>query len=265
MEEKYRALTEFIGQFDQVGVCVSGGSDSCLVAIAAVDALGSDRVVAITANTAFFTGEELEISKHLCDVMKIRHVLPQVMLLSDEDVMKNTEERCYFCKRNMLKAIREAAEERKLSVLLDGSNASDRHQYMPGERAMKKYDIISPLKEVGIVKEDIPVLLKQRGMKEFIRPENACIATRIATGEPITIKKLRWIRAAENYLRQLGFDLVRVRVKDGNARIEVAPSKVADLLAMQDEVLEEIRGMGYREVEIDPDGYRSKGGYCLGE
>ena len=43
MQEKYEEILNVIRQFDKVGVCLSGGADSSLVAIAAVDALGKWR------------------------------------------------------------------------------------------------------------------------------------------------------------------------------------------------------------------------------
>ncbi len=81
------------------------------------------------------------------------------------------------------------------------------------------------------------------------------LATRIAVGEPITIKKLRWIRAAEN-LSSLGYEMVRVRVQEQNARIEVAKEQVPMLLEQKDSVIEELKAMGFHQVEIDEEGYR---------
>ena len=265
MNEKYGKMLDMIKQYERAGVCLSGGSDSALVTIAATEALGADNVIALTANTPFFTGEEMDISSHLCFVLGIKHKMPSVSLLSNDDVVSNSPERCYFCKKTIMETIKKEARKYDLKILMDGSNASDIHDYRPGERALKEYNILSPLKMAGITKQEVYEILKDINMRDFIVPENACLATRIATGEQITIKKLRWVRAAENYLKQMGFSTVRVRVSDSNARIEVGQDQIADLMAMKEEVETELKDMGYKSVEIDPNGYRKSGYYCLGE
>ena len=72
MHQKYNTLLDVMREYEKVGICLSGGSGSALVAIAAVEALGAEYVVAITANTAFVTGEELLSSKDLCKRLGIR-------------------------------------------------------------------------------------------------------------------------------------------------------------------------------------------------
>ena len=262
MQEKYEEILNVIRQFDKVGVCLSGGADSSLVAIAAVDALGKNNVIAITADTEFFTGEEMEISSELCRRLGIRHLTPRTGLLSDQKVMANTEDRCYYCKKNVLSVVKNAAEQANLEVLLDGGLMKEEGmQYeklcnSPGGKALAELGIVCPLRLCGVTRSQVRDLLKFRGMNDFIQPENACLATRIAVGEPITIKKLRWIRAAENYLSSLGYEMVRVRVQEQSARIEVAKEQVPMLLEQKDSVIEELKAMGFHQVEIDEEGYR---------
>ena len=262
MQEKYEEILNVIRQFDKVGVCLSGGADSSLVAIAAVDARGTNLVIAITADTDFFTGEDMEISSELCRRLGIRHLTPRTGLLSDQKVMANTEDRCYYCKKNVLSVVKNAAEQANLEVLLDGSLMKEEGmQYeklcnSPGGKALAELGIVCPLRLCGVTRSQVRDLLKFRGMNDFIQPENACLATRIAVGEPITIKKLRWIRAAENYLSSLGYEMVRVRVQEQNARIEVAKEQVPMLLEQKDSVIEELKAMGFHQVEIDEEGYR---------
>lgn len=262
MQEKYDEILKVISKYDRVGVCLSGGADSSLVAIAAVDALGKNNVIAITADTEFFTGEEMEISSELCRRLGIRHLTPRTGLLSDQKVLENTEDRCYYCKKNVLSVVKNAAEQANLKVLLDGSLMKEEGvQYeklcnSPGGKALAELGIVCPLRLCGVNRSQVRELLRFRGMSDFIQPENACLATRIAIGEPITIKKLRWIRAAENYLRSLGYEMVRVRVQEQNARVEVAKESVPELIKHQDEVIEELKAMGFHNVEIDEQGYR---------
>jgi len=256
--ERYEQLCEVIGRYDRVAVCLSGGSDSALVAKAAVDALGAGNVIGITVNTDFLTGEELEISARLCKFLGIELLTPRARLLLEKEIVRNGEDRCYHCKRCMSQCIRAAAQSLGIHTLLDGSthvtNADDTY----GAQGLRENAIVSPLKEVNMEKQEIFSLLREKGMRRFVRPENSCLATRMDYGDPITVKKLRWVRAAENYIRQLGFDVVRVRVCNREARIEVEKDRVADLEYMKEDVVEELQGMGYETVTIDPAGYRPR-------
>ena len=256
-QNTYSRLLDIIRPVGKASVCLSGGSDSALVAIAAVEALGKDNVIAITAHTPFFTGEELKDSHALAKKLGIRHFIPAVALMENKNVLANHEDRCYYCKQCLMRVIREEAEREGFPNLLDGSIQDPASA--PDGKARVEYNVLSPLREAGIQKSDIATLLKYKGMRGFIRPSNACLATRIAIDEPITVKKLRWIRAAENYLRSMGFAMVRVRVKGGHARIEVDKARVPDLLDMEEDVVAELKGMGYKSVTIDPEGYKYTG------
>ena len=72
------------------------------------------------------------------------------------------------------------------------------------------------------------------------------------------------IEAGEAFVRSLGFRIFRVRHHlDGTepvprARVLIAPAEMAAQLAGREEVLREgLLAVGYRTVEIDPEGYRS--------
>ena len=111
MNEKYGRMLEDIKQYGRVGVCLSGGSDSALVTIAAVQALGRENVIALTAETPIFTGEEMDISAQLCSDLEIPHKKPHVSLLSNDDVISNSPERCYYCKRIIMATIQDTAKK----------------------------------------------------------------------------------------------------------------------------------------------------------
>ncbi len=264
MQKKYDVLLKIIGQYKKVGVCLSGGSGSALVAIAAAQALGKESVVGITVNTPFFTGEDMESSRDLCDKLGIRLLTPNANLLMDPDIIANTEKRCYYCKRAIIKLIREAAAQEQLDVLLDGTSARGNAYYGQGNEAISEYGIVCPLRLANISREEMYALLSEQGMSYFIQPENACLVTRIPIGEPISLKKIRWIRAAENYIRSLGFNLVRVRLHGTLAKVEVKKEEVPELLRQQEKVKTELLAMGFiKSVEIDKNGYKRETASCL--
>ena len=121
MHQKYNTLLDVMREYEKVGICLSGGSGSALVAIAAVEALGAENVVAITANTPFFTGEELLSSKDLCNRLGIRLYVPNTNLLMNSAVVTNGPDRCYHCKKCIIDVVRNTAIELGIRTLLDGS------------------------------------------------------------------------------------------------------------------------------------------------
>src|SRR5204863_3883828 len=116
-----------------------------------------------------------------------------------------------------------------------GENASDLGDYRPGAQAAAEFQIRAPLKEAGLTKAEIRALSAQLGLPTADKPQMACLSSRIPYGEPVTEEKLRMIEQAENILRDLGFNDVRVRhheLKQGSslARIEVGPAELPKLL-----------------------------------
>lgn len=261
MHEKYEALLAVLKPYKKIGVCLSGGSSSALVAIAARQALGRENVVAITADTPFFTGAEMASSKDLTKKIGIKLLAPKADLLESKDVVANEGDRCYLCKKIMMDTVRKASAG-VVDVLFDGTPYDgDKNEKV--EKKLDKLGIICPLREAKITREDVQDILKELGMGYYIQPENACLATRIAAGEPITLKKLRWIRAAENFIHSLGFDLVRVRLANGDARIEVLKADVPMLLEQKEMIEQELLVMGFKNVAFAEEGYIREEASCL--
>ncbi len=76
-----------------------------------------------------------------------------------------------------------------------------------------------PLMETGWHKSEEREVLKLWGHEVWSLPAGACLATRIPCGETLTQKKLKVVRACEDYLHELGIAQVRVRLDNGTARV----------------------------------------------
>jgi pyridinium-3,5-biscarboxylic acid mononucleotide sulfurtransferase len=76
-------------------------------------------------------------------------------------------------------------------------------------------------------------------------------------GTPITQARLQRVAAAEAVLHARGYRLVRVRDYGSMARIEVDPEMLERLAADRREVTAKLRELGYRDIILDPKGYRS--------
>jgi pyridinium-3,5-biscarboxylic acid mononucleotide sulfurtransferase len=180
--------------------------------------------------------------------------------LDDPDLIANTPDRCYFCKRLDLRLLKRIAAERGMAVVALGANVSDLTDYRPGARASAELGARSPLQEAGLTKPEIRALSKQRGLPTWNKPSNACLASRIPYGTAITKEALLRVDAAETYLREhFGIEQLRVRDHGAIARIEVEPNEIGRLAeeTARAEIVQELRRLGYRYVTLDLQGFRS--------
>ena len=67
------------------------------------------------------------------------------------------------------------------------------------------------------------------------------------------------IHNAEDYLYKLGFNQIRVRHHNDIARIEVPLKNIAVLVSpsLRKKILKKVKGIGYRYVTLDLQGYRT--------
>ena len=226
MEQKYQKLVQILKDCGSVAVAYSGGVDSALLLHVARSVLG-DAACAVTAKAEAVPEAEIKDAVRYCRDNQIRHKVVEVSQMDIPGFAENTEERCYFCKKRLFSCLAQAAESMNCAVLVEGSNADDVHDFRPGMRAVRELGVLSPLREAGLTKADIRALSREFGLKASSRPSSACLATRIPYGERITPEKLRMAGRSEEYLHELGFDQVRVRVHGTLARIEVPADHIA--------------------------------------
>jgi hypothetical protein len=83
------------------------------------------------------------------------------------------------------------------------------------------------------------------GLATADKPQQACLASRLPYGSPITAENLRQVAAAEDVLRELGFDQCRVRHHGDTARIEVEAGAVerAAGAPLRDELVRRLRAV----------------------
>ena len=249
-------LKQKLAELDSVLVAFSGGCDSTLLAAVAQDVLG-DRCMAVTIHSAFTSRQEAERVERLVKQLGIRHRTIVSDVLANEDVRKNSEERCYHCKTMLFKKLIQIAKDENLAVVCDGSNVDDRGDYRPGRKALRELGIVSPLEACGFGKADIRRLSKIMGLPTWDLPAAACLASRIPHGHTLTENNLRQVEQAEEALAELGFSGFRVRHHGDLARLEFDPGDIAAAAAKRATVSEAIHACGYRFVALDLDGYRT--------
>ncbi|HPC27395.1 MAG TPA: ATP-dependent sacrificial sulfur transferase LarE [Candidatus Methanomethylicus sp.] len=237
----------------RVAVAFSGGVDSTVVALAAHEGLGEDAA-AFTAETIFSSGGDIEVAKAVAGILGIRHFVVQVRL--PKRVASNPPDRCYLCKKTIMRSIKRNGRMLGFDMVVDGTNMDDMRLDRPGIRAIMEAGIRSPLAELGIGKAEVREMLKQRGL-EHDRPSSPCAATRFPVGEKITPEGVRTVNEAESFIKGLGFRQVRVRVHGNMARIELDPPEIGRMTneKLRSAIVGRLRGLGFDRVALDMEGY----------
>jgi len=209
-EKKLNKLKEIIANKanNKIAIALSGGVDSSTLA-ALCKEWGLDTV-AITAKTYFTSKREINNAKNSAEEIGIKHVVIDVDL--PQEVLENTPERCYLCKKNMMQKIKLVARDLDYKVVADGTNLDDVKEYRPGFKALRELGIISPWAEAGFTKREIRMIAKKVGLSFYNRPSNSCLATRIPFGVKIKLENLEIVERAEEELIKF-FGERKIRVK----------------------------------------------------
>lgn len=254
---KLDKLKDFLKDLGSVVIGFSGGVDSTFLLKVAYDVLGSN-VLAVTAVSEVTSGREVQEAEKFAQMIGVEHIKVKTNELAIEEFASGVKERCYYCKKLRFSEMLNLAKEKGYKYVIDGSNVDDMGDYRPGMRAVKELGVVSPLKEVGMTKEDIRILSKDMKLPTWNKPSFACLASRIPYDEPITVEKLNMIEQAENYLASLGFSQYRVRHHGEIARIEVAPEERSKFFSeeIMDDVSKKFKELGFIYVALELSGYR---------
>ena len=260
-KEKYAALKEYLQSFDNMAVAFSGGVDSTLLLTAAVEALGADKVLAVTAASLFFPLREKDESVAFCEQLGVKQVVVEKDVMGIPGVPENGPDRCYYCKQALFKDLKSIAAENGCTAVCEGSNMDDNGDYRPGLIAIAELGVKSPLRHVGLYKSEIRELSKDLGLPTWKKPAFACLASRVPYGEPLTDRKLDRIGKAEEKLVELGFGNMRVRDhNDGEvARIELEGDDIQRVMepSIANEVDACFKSLGYTFVAVELTGYKT--------
>jgi uncharacterized protein len=224
------------------------------------DTLG-DRAVAVTAVSPTYPAVELDLARRLCRILGVRHVIHNTDQLRDAEFVRNTASRCYRCKTDLYSALVPLAERMRFAHVCDGAQMDDLGDDRPGMKAAREYGVRSPLLEAGLGKEAVRTAGRLLGLPNWDKPAAACLSSRIARGELITLDRLKRVEEAEAYLLDEGFRQVRVRDDSGRARVEVGHDELDRLFEplLRDRVMVTLAAFGFTQVTLDPKGYRQGG------
>src|SRR5262249_55571801 len=120
----------------------------------------------------------------------------------------------------------------------------------------RELGVRSPLQEVGLTKAEIREISQELGLPTWDKPAAACLSSRFAYGDPITVAKLKQVADAESFLRSLGYRGFRVRHHDTVARLEFPAELLPEVMERSEEIVAGVKSAGYQYVALDLEGYR---------
>lgn len=252
-------LLRNLAQYDNCAVAFSGGVDSAVVAKAAQLALGL-KAVAFTAVSPSLASGEKENAVSVAEQIGISHHLLSTDELSADGYVRNSGDRCYFCKTELYTQIEQHAPRYHLTNIVSGANKDDLGDYRPGLKAAAENSVRHPLAECGFGKAEVRAMANAWNLPVWDKPASPCLASRIAYGEEVTVERLAMIDQAEQLLRKHGLSPCRVRYHKGDlARVEI-PLDALPLFAQitaREEVVKQFKTLGFRFITLDLEGFRS--------
>jgi uncharacterized protein len=267
-QEKYQELAGLLRPRLAEGLIVafSGGVDSAFLLWAAEQTRQQHggRLLAITTVSASLAQVEKEDARLFAETLGVEHVFEQSAEFANPDYLKNDGNRCFHCKTELFRLSGTLSQRRGYNWIAYGYNASDRGDFRPGHAAALENDVLSPLNDANLTKEDIRALLRLNNLDLADKPASPCLSSRLMTGVQITPQKLKDVEEVEKLLRRGGLNVFRVRLHENGdsrfLRLEVAPDEFSRAVEMRDELVKLGRGLGYRWVTLDLAGYQMGGG-----
>jgi pyridinium-3,5-biscarboxylic acid mononucleotide sulfurtransferase len=258
LDQKDKVLRVRLAALDTVLIAYSGGTDSAFLAWAAHRVLGP-RMLAVLADSPSLPRQELKSAVSFVEEMQI----PLKIVATDEmarpEYVRNDAARCFHCKDELFRVMERERSALGFQTIAYGMNADDRGDFRPGQRAAQLHNVIAPLSEAGLTKDEIRQLARCAGLQLWDKPASACLSSRIEYGRPVTHEALSVVEAGEMALRELGFRQFRVRHHGNLVRIEIA-SEESDLAftpEMARRLVPIFKKLGFEYVTLDCQGYRS--------
>src|SRR6202050_5716394 len=156
----------------------------------------------------------------------------------------------------MMEELRQA---RGFDAIAYGVNLDDQGDLRPGQKAASDHQVVAPLLDAGLTKEEIRSLARDAGLRIWDKPASACLSSRVEYGRPVTRAVLSVVEQGEDALRSLGFRQFRVRHHGDILRLEIAADEMSRALAtrMAAEFTRIFKALGFKFVTLDLEGFRS--------
>ena len=258
LEAKAARLHASLSTLGRLLVAYSGGVDSAYLAWAARQALG-DKMLAIIADSPSLARTQLSDAIAFAREQNIPLEVVATSELDRPEYIRNDSQRCFFCKDELFTLMEGLRQTRGFEAIAYGVNLNDQGDFRPGQKAAAHHQVVAPLLDAELAKDDIRALARQAGLRIWDKPASACLSSRIEYGRPVTREALAVVEKGEEAVRALGFRQLRVRHHGDIVRIEIAREELNRALdpAMAAKFTRIFKALGFQFVTLDLEGFRS--------
>jgi uncharacterized protein len=255
-------LKSYFSNHEGAIIAYSGGVDSALLAYVAHLALG-DKMLAALADSPSLARKEYRHAVAFAKDHQIPLEIVDTREMQNPFYAANQGDRCYHCKKALFERIEELREQPENPFsnsswpIFYGVNLDDLGDYRPGIQAADEAAVQAPYLEVKMDKNAIRAVCEFFNLEVADKPAMPCMASRIAYGQEVSVEKLKQVEAAEDFLADLGFKVLRVRHHGDTARIEIAPEDFELAIQHRETISQEFHGFGFLYVALDLDGFKS--------
>ena len=255
-------LKTYFSRYKGAIVAYSGGVDSALLAYTAHRVLGKNMVAALADSPSLSRSEY----RHALTFAQSHDIPLQIIHTQEMQnpfYASNRGDRCYHCKKALFEKIEALRLQPGNSFsncpwpVFYGVNLDDLGDYRPGIQAADEASIRAPYIELKMDKAAIRSACAFFGLEIADKPAMPCMASRIAYGEQINVEKLKQVEDAEDILRELGLEVLRVRHHGNTARIEIPPGDFQVVIKHRKIISNKLHEIGFLFVTLDLDGFKS--------
>ena len=258
LESKSALLRDSLKKLGRTLVAYSGGVDSAYLAWAAHEALGN-RMLAIIADSPSLARTQLADAVAFAEEQSIPLEVVATSELDRPEYARNDSQRCFFCKDELFTLMEGLRQARGFEAIAYGVNMNDQGDFRPGQKAAANHQVVAPLLDAGLTKDEIRTLAHQAGLRIWDKPASACLSSRIEYGRAVTREALAVVEKGEDAIRGLGFRQFRVRHHGEIVRIEIAREELPRALdpTMAAQFTSIFKALGFQFVTLDLEGFRS--------
>jgi uncharacterized protein len=235
----------------------SGGKDSFYLLQAGREALGPANVFAYFVTTPFIGEAAHERVAYFKKKFSLRIQELSIDFLIDARMRHNSKQRCYLCKKRMFGVLLKEARKLGISLVADGTTASDLDAHRPGRLALQKLGIQSPLQDAGFTGAEIIAELKKQGVADYFLSSSTCLATRFPYDFDLQPEQIQAIGQVEHYLIRAGIYPLRVRHLTDGVRIETEETNFKKVISLKDDLELFCRARQLKFVTLDLGGLKS--------
>ena len=254
----YGKLLTHLRTLESAVLAFSGGVDSSFLLVALLES-GIDFLAVTALSPTMPAHDRQDVETLVRDLGIKQHRILESHELKDKNFVQNPSNRCYFCKKHLFETLSQLAKNEGFATVLDGSTLDDLNDYRPGTLAKQQSHVQSPLQEAGLSKQEIRLLAREKGFPWWDKPASPCLSSRIPYGDAIDVLSLQKVDRAEDALKKLGFQELRVRKYQETATIEIPEAEINKIV--QPELRKQITALlleiGFKYVTLDLEGFKS--------